>query len=583
MRRFHQPQLGLFATLIALLLLNGCATYRAELQSGLATLEQGEIKQSRAIFQKELKSGNDQLLRHLELGLLDHLSGQYQKSNQQLNQAELVAEELYTKKFSDMLAVALSNPRNGPYRGYRFEQVFIHYYKALNYLAMAFADPDQYQKFLDESQVEARKVDVMLNAISYETGGYQEEGDSKKSFFGKVVNSFNQLTQGKIDADKIQYREDGYIRYINGLIYELAGEIDDARISYQKAAEIYENGYAKQHNLGASMTEQVWFDVIRMMRKRGGFGGEWPQLAKAKLSEAMQKKLDQFDDKHGQLIILHHQGMIASRGELNLNVYINPYRHELVIRPHESGSPSMRQAQFAWFQYVYADHGLFDMLRNYYSGGPFGTIEGVFTKKIILEPVWSSVKTLGIDDLLKNSMRVTVPYYHPPMKPLPATIDVDNMDQIPMVLSQSLSSLAVQEQLKVARSELYEAIGRELLKRRLAYGVSEKIDKNADKLLKLFTDIAISTTSAAETRNWLSLPASIQVQRVALTPGTHSVTISEGDMQMGQRTISEAQIEIKAGQNQLISSRSFRRGATLHYYALEQSQAITGKNRRGSL
>jgi hypothetical protein len=552
---------------MTLLILNGCASYRSDLQGGLNELQKGNISRSKSIFEKQLNNPDDELLRYLELGLLNHLEGDYEQSNRLLNQAEYKAEILYTRKFSDMFVVAMSNPRSGPYRGNRFERVFIHYYKALNYLALAFRQQQDFKSLLDEAQVEARKVDVLLNAISYATGEYGVVDSASKSFFMKVLNSLTQLGGARYDTDAIRYREDGYIRYMMGLIYELGGEIDDARIAYEKAAKIYEAGFASQHHLGTEITELAWFDVVRMMRKKGGYESQWQRLASEKLSEGMQQKLEQFNDKQGQLIVLHHQGMIESRGQIELNAYINPYLKELVIRPFGTGSAQMRQAQHAWFQYVYADQGLFGMLRNYYSGGPFGTLEGVFTKKIVLMPVWNTMTNTGVDKLLRQSLRVTVPYYQPPHKPRQVVIEIDDMFDEDLVLSQWLSSLAIQDQLQIARSELYEAISRELLKRRLAHEIGKRSDKNTGELFSFLAGIVVAATSAAETRNWLSLPASIQVQRFALAPGRHHVRLYEVDERSGERNIVSTAIDISSGKDHLLNTRSFTKGAIVNYYA----------------
>ncbi len=552
-------------------MLAGCATYRSDIQNGLLELQQGNITKSKSSFDKQLLKPQDELLRYLELGLLNHLEGEYEKSNQLLNKAELTAELLYTRKLSDMFVVAMSNPRNGPYRGHRFERVFIHYYKALNYLALAFSSrKNQFRPLLDEAQVEARKVDVLLNAIAYESGDYGAVNSSSKSFFKKVASSLTQLDSGRYDTKKINYREDGYIRYMMGVIYELSGEIDDARIAYEKAAKIYEAGFASQHQLGGEIIELAWFDAVRMMRKKGGYESRWRTIASEKLSDAAQQKLELFNSKRGQLIVLHHQGMIESRGQVELSTSINPYLKELVIRPHGTGGAQMRQAQHAWFQYVYADQGLFSLLRNYYSGGPFGAIEGVFTKKIVLLPVWNTMSTTGVDKLLKQPLRVTVPYYRPPQKPPLVSVEIDDSIDETMVLSQWLSSLAIQDQLKVARSELYEAITRELLKRRLAHEIGRRSDKNRGEIFSFLADMVVAATSAAETRNWLSLPASIQVQRLALTPGRHQVRLYESDARLGERSVVTTTVDITAGKDHLLNTRSFNKGATVNYYAHNQ-------------
>ena len=59
--------------------------------------------------------------------------------------------------------------------------------------------------------------------------------DDEGKLFSQLMKIFGVLAGQVIDKDKLIYREDAYVRYMNGLIYEINGELDSARIAYQKA------------------------------------------------------------------------------------------------------------------------------------------------------------------------------------------------------------------------------------------------------------------------------------------------------------------------------------------------------------
>ncbi|MFX8660939.1 hypothetical protein ABTM16_20055, partial [Acinetobacter baumannii] len=80
------------------------------------------------------------------------------------------------------------------YMGEDFERFMIHYYKALNYL---------YLHEPDGARVEARRITLSNNALEDKT------------------------------RSKNKYQEDAFSLIVQGLIYELNGEPNNAFISYR--------------------------------------------------------------------------------------------------------------------------------------------------------------------------------------------------------------------------------------------------------------------------------------------------------------------------------------------------------------
>ena len=501
---------------VVLVSMSGCSTYGTQTANVRAFIESGDYAAASEATDELSADGKDRLLHYLESGMVQHLSQNYEGSNAKLEQAANIAEDLTTKRASDVLKEALISPNQSDYAGQEFERAFIHYYKALNYTMMALANPAKKIDHIESARIEARKVDILLSDVSAQKGTYQDAKNEEGQLFSKLMRIFAVLNGKAIDKDKLIYREDAYVRYMNGLIYEINGELDGARIAYQKAAELYEQGYAKQYGLGKGIVQQAWFDTIRVMKQDGGYENEWPSLAKQKLSEAQQKELEV--SGQAQIVVIGHAGWVPPRGELNMHLTLE--NTELVIKPVLTGTPQEQEAQRAWFQLMYADRGLLQMLDNMQSRGVVGVIEGINSKRVGLGPLWGIAEQIGLPKALETvGARVTVPYYRFEPKAFGATqVVLDGKQSGEMIQVESLANLAYQEQLLNADNDLQTALGRTVTKNLLCSQIENELGKIACKS-------AAALSSQADTRAWLTLPHSIYVKRLSVAPGTHQITL----------------------------------------------------------
>lgn len=524
-------------------ILAGCATYGKGTIAVSESLSAGNYEAAKSTIKDQLKAaGKDRLLYHMELGLIDHLSGKYEASNQSLTLASDIGESLETTRASDLLNVALTSPRMGNYRGARFERVFIHYYKTLNYTLLAAGNPARRQEYLEGARIESRKVDIMLTALQNEKGSYQDVEDKKGKLFVQLMKIFSVLQGRTLDKDWLVYREDAYVRYMTGLTYESNGEFDDARIAYQQAAELYEQGYARQYQLGNEITEQAWFDTIRMMKKAGGFENDWPALAEKKLSNTMQEQLRTFTNNTSQLVVITHTGMIPKRQEMNIQMRLDISTRELVLRPVLTGTRQEKNDQASWFYAMYADRGLLGLLANYQTRGLYGSLAGLGSKRVSIAPVWELAnKTLLTKAAAGLGVRVTVPYYNPhPADFLATELWLDGKKRRTMIRAESLAQLALQEQLLSADKDLKMALARELTR-------SIACEWLGNEILVKACQLAAAVTSQAETRNWLTLPYEIALQRFVLEPGVHRIKLLTRKVHGGNYHNITREIEIKKG------------------------------------
>jgi hypothetical protein len=186
------------------------------------------------------------VLFYADKGTIAHYAARYQDSIESFLQAENRIEALFTTSVSKQVATFIINDNMAPYKGEDFESVLVNLFLALNYLQIG---------EIDEALVEARKVDSKLNLIN----SYYPE-DKKNT-----------------------YKEDAFVRFLMGILYEIGGaqeDLNDAFISYKKAEEIYVKDYwenyktplplALKENL-LTMARVTGTEEFNVYKKRYGF------------------------------------------------------------------------------------------------------------------------------------------------------------------------------------------------------------------------------------------------------------------------------------------------------------------------
>lgn len=174
--------------------------YRLVDQSLLAN---DPVRADKVIEQAEQEYGSrSRLLYEMDRGMTLHLAGEYVRSNAELEKADQEVERLYTRVIRTEAAAFLTNDTLLPYEGEPYEHVMINVIKALNYVGLG---------QLTEALVEARQIDHRLNVLSDRVSGNDT------------------------------YRNDAFARYLSGVLYEAAGDMNNAFIAYRNAYEAYES------------------------------------------------------------------------------------------------------------------------------------------------------------------------------------------------------------------------------------------------------------------------------------------------------------------------------------------------------
>lgn len=536
------------------IVLSGCATHREQNAQGMQYFEQGNYPAAIAAMEAQYEGkDNSELLKYMDVGITQYLAGNYQAAIKSLTQAEQIADELYTKTSADLLGSSLS-PVTSPYRGQTFEVIYVNYYKALAYLKLGIADPTTRTLQFENARIETRKVDSLLGEISYEEGDYDDLKEKKESTFGRIMSLFSSLSGAGVDTDYIKYRDDAYIHYLNGVIYELNDELDNARIAYQKSAETYEKGFAKYYGIGKNMTEMAWSDTLRVMKLAGGYDAEYKALRKTKLSQAARERLDSLLAAESQLLVIQHLGVIPHRSQMNLAARINLITQQIDVDVVPIGTAKERKDQRAWFQALYSDKGEIDMLINYHQGGIFGLLASPYRMQLTLAPVWSVVTQIGLDDAMAGGIRLTIPYYPSTKAPYGESKLLINNQVSELIKAQSFFALAVNQQAVSASSDFNETLAREAVKSLVA----EKTLGSFGMLGSLAGKVISGATSVAETRNWLTLPREIRITRLPVAVGEQKVILKTAGLNGQSYSYNEQLVTTQAGKITVLINRDIR-------------------------
>ncbi|WOD06047.1 hypothetical protein [Marinomonas sp. GJ51-6] len=81
--------------------LSGCATYKQSIDEGLNLAKEGNWAQAESTLEPVLNNPQDQLLYYLEIGTLAQNQGDYERSNDLLEQAEALSDTFLKDSFSN--------------------------------------------------------------------------------------------------------------------------------------------------------------------------------------------------------------------------------------------------------------------------------------------------------------------------------------------------------------------------------------------------------------------------------------------------------------------------------------------------
>ncbi|MBI3806719.1 MAG: hypothetical protein HY281_04270 [Nitrospirae bacterium] len=441
---------SLFAVL-AFMLLAGCGPSVNRYLLIDESLRAHDPKGADAIVQRAEKEYGDKsrVLYGMDRGMTLQLAGDYQQSNTVLEQAEEELDRLYTRRIRTEALAFMTNDTALPYEGDPYEQVLINVLKALNYAVLG-----QWQ----EALVEARRIDHRLNVLS----------------------------------DRIQeknaYRDDGFARYLSGILYESTGDVNNAFIAYRKAYEIFDATRAWSHMAVPSQLREDLLrtaEALQFTQELAEYRRLFPDT-KWETSQSLQPL--------AQVVVISYNGRAPRKEDQFLDLPISLNALQLVLL-NRGILQQNRQSNQAVDSVLY---------------GLSGRVVRVALPR--LAPQKTQVPVDRVSFIPDNGTRVTV-----------NTELVNNVTALAdKALSERMAGITV------------KALSRAATKFALAEGTTRAAQQAAGKdagpwvglLVGLLTKGLAVASEEADKRSWQTLPDEIHLARVWIPPGRYQVQSS---------------------------------------------------------
>lgn len=246
-------------------ILFGCAAYNFEKVE--MNLNAGKSQEAYQYLKKNEPKKPD-IPHKFELGLIAHYADLFPESSKAFEQAEMIAEDRFTKSITKEGLSLFTSDKLRPYTGSKYERLIAHYYHALNYI---------YQDKIDDALVECRRATNLINYFKGSSDDYD--------FFGT-----------------------GFIAYFCAILFETVGEVNDAFISYRQAEQYYKNAAERT---GISVPEDIGHSLVRISR-RLSFTDEYEHYKRVYGEPPAQ------EENHGELILFYETGYVPKKKQQSL-------------------------------------------------------------------------------------------------------------------------------------------------------------------------------------------------------------------------------------------------------------------------
>ncbi|MFA7073693.1 MAG: hypothetical protein WC234_00725 [Endomicrobiaceae bacterium] len=434
-------------TVIVFLLIASCASvqkYYNRLESFMLQ-DDHDSAETLATASKEAYGGKNELLYYLDVGMLNHLSQQYKESNSAFEEAKRIYDINYTKSISAGLFSLFSNDNMVPYYGKPYEMAYTNVFCALNYIM---------QGMNNESVVEARQTDNLFKKIQADSNG--------RAF----------------------YSDDGFIRYFMGIVYENAGYLNDALISYKMALKAYGNVKLYVVPVPEDLVNNLYtlYFNLGMDQEASELKNKYPYAKKT-------------DSPHtGELIIINYNGLAPKKIEniMEISFYkALPYFNSVQITNEDQAkAQEVRTAVQAGIadDYIKVSFPKYYRYNNRISSFSLEETVAVSSNSITTVEI-KGYNAVDIASLLEKNLN----------------------NEISLIYARTIA----------------RAVGRYVLTKAVSDNVKKQSKNDSLGILtKSLLNIASGYMEKADIRSWRTLPANINMLRVKMSPGIHELTVN---------------------------------------------------------
>ncbi|MGA1790552.1 MAG: COG3014 family protein [bacterium] len=291
------PIISVIVVSLPLLLIFACSTsiwvhYPMRLSRAKSYLIEGRDNLAEKELNARLKSAQDRLLFSLEMGMVHYLEQDFQRCIEEWLTAEEMMEKferrpvVSIREVSEQIGTLAVNDYLITYQGMTYERVLLHLYLALAYMMRS--DPEGARIELKKAeQVQKQGFDRWRGKRSDQL----KDSPQARQMEEKILNVYNQrydMTENLSD-----FSLNPLVYFLSGYLYEADGYPDEALIDYKR---LWDMGI-RLESLANQMSQ-----LDKPLNPSKGFSKNVP------------------DQKQGNLLIIHQQGLIPSLEELRIPI-----------------------------------------------------------------------------------------------------------------------------------------------------------------------------------------------------------------------------------------------------------------------
>ena len=197
-------------------------------------------------LRRPIYSEKNAIMLFLDKGLLEHYARNYANSSRDLQQAERLIEEAYTKSITASFASYIANDNAKDYPGEDFEDIYLNVFNALNYYNRG---------DIEGALVEIRKLSMSSGKLDMLGRKY----DYRDPNTGASLNETVQRETGVSELPQenpVNFSNSALARYLAALFYLASGNDDGARIEFDQLQSAFEtNRYIYRHPVPTAVQE----------------------------------------------------------------------------------------------------------------------------------------------------------------------------------------------------------------------------------------------------------------------------------------------------------------------------------------
>jgi hypothetical protein len=192
------------------------AVSKADFEAAINVIVKGQAR-SRPIYNEK-----NAISLFLDKGLLEHYAGNYAASIADLQNAERLIEEAYTRSITQNFLSFIVNDNTKEYPGEDFEDIYINVFNAINYYKMG---------NIEGALVEIRKLSMSSGKLDMLARRHEYRDPNT----GASLSESAQRETGVSQMPEVQasnFSNSALARFLGAIFYQADGNIDSARIEF---------------------------------------------------------------------------------------------------------------------------------------------------------------------------------------------------------------------------------------------------------------------------------------------------------------------------------------------------------------